>query len=62
MIREKISKIKNITINSNTNIEKAITKLNSQEIKFLVVINAKKLEGTLTDSDLRRKGIFKKKK
>ena len=62
MIREKISKIRTIVIKSNTNIEKAITKLNFQEIKFLIVVSSKKLEGTLTDSDLRRKGVFKNKK
>ena len=61
MIIEKISKNRSIVIKSNTNIEKVITKLNSQEIKFLLVVHAQKLEGTLTDSDLRRKGVFKKK-
>ena len=61
MIIEKISKNRSIVIKSNTNIEKVITKLNAQEIKFLLVVYAQKLEGTLTDSDLRRKGVFKKK-
>tara|TARA_Y100001958_G_C21200979_1_gene527640 strand:- start:366 stop:1448 length:1083 start_codon:yes stop_codon:yes gene_type:complete len=57
---KKVFDSKNLLVNSNLQIDKAIEKLNNSQANCLLVTKAGKLEGTLTDSDLRRKGFFKK--
>jgi len=59
---KKIHELKNFLVNSNLLIDKAIDKLNNQQANCLIVTKKGKLKGTLTDSDLRRKGFFKEKK
>ena len=48
-------------INKEITISDAIKILNSVEIKTLIIINNKKLLGTITDGDIRR-GLIKKNK
>ena len=55
-------KIKDLQVNKNENITKAIEKINLSKIKILFVVDEiNRLVGSITDGDIRRT-ILKKKK
>ena len=56
--KNSLSKSKSYVLNENKSIFDAIKKLQISKIKTLIVINKKKLIGTVTDGDIRR-GILK---